>query len=202
MANLFNMNNPVWVFMGKLVDMAILTVLWAVCSLPVITIGASTTALYDVTLKLSENKEGYIISSFFHAFKRHFKQSTGIGLAAVFIGIFLLSDLYVYYHMESKIGVVLFTSFFILTILYVITVIYLFPLRSHYDDMSSKKLLAIAFMTALKNPGWTLLMVVSTASILAVGIFVMAPILIFSIGLIAYIHAKIINYADLVTQYS
>ena len=53
MKNLFHVENPVWVFMGKLVDMLILSGLWVICSLPVVTIGASTAALYYVTLKLA-----------------------------------------------------------------------------------------------------------------------------------------------------
>ena len=47
-----------------------------VCSLPIITIGASTTALYTVMLKLVKNEEGYIFKGFLHAFKLNFKQST------------------------------------------------------------------------------------------------------------------------------
>lgn len=64
MSKLFNLENPVWNFLGKLVDMMILTGLWLICCIPVVTIGASTTALYSVTLKMAENKEGYIVSSF------------------------------------------------------------------------------------------------------------------------------------------
>ena len=68
MKNLFNVENPVWVFMGKLVDMLILSGLWVICSLPVVTIGASTAALYYVTLKLANNEEGYTVRSFFFFF--------------------------------------------------------------------------------------------------------------------------------------
>lgn len=43
---LFNYDNPIWRFIGKLADLMILNLLWIICSLPVFTIGASTTALY------------------------------------------------------------------------------------------------------------------------------------------------------------
>ena len=39
MGSLFNLDNPIWRFMGKLVDVFILTLLWAVCCIPIITIG-------------------------------------------------------------------------------------------------------------------------------------------------------------------
>ena len=71
MNSIFSFDNPVWNFIGKLVDMLMLTVLWALCSLPVVTIGASTSALYYVMLKLAEDKEGSMFWSFFRAFKEN-----------------------------------------------------------------------------------------------------------------------------------
>ena len=55
--------------LSKICDIVCLNVLWLVCSLPIITIGASTTALYTVMLKLVKNEEGYIFKGFLHAFK-------------------------------------------------------------------------------------------------------------------------------------
>ena len=51
-------DNPIMRGMGRLADFIILNLLWVVCSIPIITIGASTTALYTVMLKLVKNEEG------------------------------------------------------------------------------------------------------------------------------------------------
>ena len=67
---LFNYDNPVWRFIGKLGDLIILNVLWIVCSIPIFTIGASTTAVYYVTLKMVRDEEDSTIKSFFRSFKR------------------------------------------------------------------------------------------------------------------------------------
>ena len=69
---LFNYDNPVWRFIGKLGDLIILNVLWLITSIPIVTIGASTTALYYVTLKLVRDEDGYTIRSFFKSFKENF----------------------------------------------------------------------------------------------------------------------------------
>lgn len=58
MGSLFNLDNPIWRFMGKLVDVFILTLLWAVCCIPIITIGPASTAVYYVTLKLVRDEVG------------------------------------------------------------------------------------------------------------------------------------------------
>ena len=57
-----------------------LNLLWFVCSLPIITVGASTTALYAVTLKIARNEEGNITTQFFWAFVRDFRQATTLWL--------------------------------------------------------------------------------------------------------------------------
>ena len=58
MAKLFDYNNIVWRFMGRVADLFFLTLLWAIGSLPLVTMGASTTALYYVALKMVKNQEG------------------------------------------------------------------------------------------------------------------------------------------------
>ena len=45
-------DNGVTRFLGKVADFMFLNLLWIVCSIPIITIGASTTAMYSVMLKI------------------------------------------------------------------------------------------------------------------------------------------------------
>ena len=70
---LFNYDNPVWRFIGKLGDLILLNILWTICSIPIFTIGASTTAVYYVTLKLVRDEDSSTIKGFFHSFKSNFK---------------------------------------------------------------------------------------------------------------------------------
>ncbi|MGN1184899.1 MAG: DUF624 domain-containing protein, partial [Oliverpabstia sp.] len=76
MNNLFNPDNKFFTFMGKVADLMILNLLCIVCCLPIVTAGASITALYYVTLKIARNEETYIARGFFHSFKENFKQAT------------------------------------------------------------------------------------------------------------------------------
>ena len=80
MKNWFQLDNPFWIFMGKLFDMVLLSVLWLVFSLPVVTIGASTTALYYVALKLANNEGGYTVRSFWQAFKQNLIPGIPLGM--------------------------------------------------------------------------------------------------------------------------
>ena len=77
---IFNYDNPVWRFIGKLGDLMILNILWVICSIPIFTMGASTTAVYYVTMKLVRGDDGYTLRNYFKSFKENFKQATVIWL--------------------------------------------------------------------------------------------------------------------------
>ena len=70
-------------FLGQLIA---LNLLWIVCSLPIITAGASTTALYYCTLKLHKDGDIRVFHDFFKSFKQNFKQSTLIWILMAAVG--------------------------------------------------------------------------------------------------------------------
>ena len=100
MSNLFNLDGPVLQFINKIVYSVYLNILWFVCCIPVVTVGASTTALFYVTLKISKNEEGSITKAFFHSFQQNLKQGTLIWLILLALGIILGIDGYILYHMR------------------------------------------------------------------------------------------------------
>ena len=57
MMKLFSMDGKLLENFNKITDLITLNLLWLICCLPVITAGASTSALYQVTLQIAENRE-------------------------------------------------------------------------------------------------------------------------------------------------
>ena len=74
--NIFNPDSPIMRFLSRLFDLIVLNALFIICCLPVVTIGASITAMYSVTLKMIRNEECYIVRGFFSSFKKNFKTAT------------------------------------------------------------------------------------------------------------------------------
>ena len=91
----FNFDNKLFVALGKVVDCAILSVLWLVCCLPVITIGVSSTALYYTVHKSIRGNRGYTTKNFFHAFKDNFKPATLSWIVTLAVQIILAMDAYI-----------------------------------------------------------------------------------------------------------
>lgn len=55
--------------MNKVADLCILNIICLVCCIPIVTAGASITAMYYVTLKMVRNEEAYIVRSFLNLLK-------------------------------------------------------------------------------------------------------------------------------------
>ena len=67
-------------FLRVLCDLMILNVLWAICSLPVVTVGPATTALCCVSLKLARGEPIATVRTFFEAMKSSLGQAMLLGL--------------------------------------------------------------------------------------------------------------------------
>ena len=68
--NFFNPDNWLWRGFGRLADFFLLSALWILCSIPVVTIGTASIALYDTVAHCFRYNEGGMVSRFFRTFKR------------------------------------------------------------------------------------------------------------------------------------
>lgn len=190
---LFDMDNPVWKYLGRIWDAIWLTILWFVCSLPVITIGASSTAASYVALKVMKDEEGSLTKQFFYSFKQNFKQATIIWLVALLFTIVLGVNFWFYYQLNNAFSKVFMIVLIVLSVVFTMVLHYIFPVLAKFDN-STKNLLIMSFVMALENINWTVFMVVATICVFVIGIFVFAPLLVGSIGLLAFIDAWILNH--------
>jgi uncharacterized membrane protein YesL len=112
--------------------------LWFVCCLPVITIGASTTALYSVMQKVVRDQEDRLTPSFFRAFRDNFRQATVIWLILAAFGAFLGLDAYILLHLRTgsagAFWTVLTAVLAVLAAFYVVELLYVFPLLARFEN--------------------------------------------------------------------
>lgn len=154
-------DNGVTRFLGKVADFMFLNLLWIVCSIPIITIGASTTAMYSVMLKLVKNEEGYIVKGFLKAFKENFRQSTLMWLLYLVFGIVIVVDFMLLRMMSQSIRTVMQIFLIFMTILLISMGIYGFALQARYENPIKNTLKNALILTVAKMP-YTLLMLVIT----------------------------------------
>lgn len=167
MDRFFNMDNKFFSVMGRVADLIILNVIFLICCLPIVTIGASLTALHYVTLKMARNEESYIVKSFFKSFKQNFKQATIINIIMLVIGAILYFDLHIVMGMSGSLSQVLYIIFIAFAFLYLIVFLYIYPVLSKFYN-STKNTFRNAILMAIRHLPYTILMAVITIAPAAV----------------------------------
>jgi uncharacterized membrane protein YesL len=188
MKRFFQLDNPVWKFIGNLADFFVLSVLWYLSCIPVVTLGCGTSAMYYVTLKMADNQEGYTIRSFLKAFRRDWKQCTLIWLIFLGGGLVITIDLYWCLLQDSLVSRALFITFILVAIIYLLCLTFIFPLVARCDN-TIKRLLGMCFVISLKNFLPILSAIVVTMAFFMLGVFVFPPVLLVAPGLSAYLNS-------------
>ncbi|MEA4965259.1 MAG: YesL family protein [Oscillospiraceae bacterium] len=134
MKNLFNLDAPIVQFAGKMATLLWMNVLWLFCCLPLLTIGASTTALYRMMFNLRQDKS-CTAKDFFRAFAANFKQAT----VHFLILLLLFAVLYAYYYgiclVTNQVVQFLLLAAFCAMFLFVgFTAVYVFPLTAYFEN--------------------------------------------------------------------
>ena len=158
MNGLFNLDSPIMRFLSKVCDLMILNVMCIICCLPIVTAGASITALYTITMKMVRGEESYIFKGFLKAFKENFKQSTIIWLIMAVLGIFVFVD----YQAASLLPENMSNLFRILIgaliIFYLMVLSYIFPYTARFEN-NIKNIFKNSLLIAILNLPWTILVI-------------------------------------------
>jgi uncharacterized membrane protein YesL len=201
MNNLLNLDGPIMRLINKIVYSVYLNILWFICCIPIVTIGASTTALFYVTLKISKNEEGNLTKAFFHSFKENFKQGTIIWLILLILGIILGIDGYVVYHMRFENALwTLCTAFLIVAaIAYAVVLMYIFPLLARFDNTIGAMFKNALFM-GIRFLFCTISMAAIYFMMLLVVVRFFTPAVIFGEGLCALLCSHLLSNILLLCQ--
>jgi uncharacterized membrane protein YesL len=182
--NLFDQELPLWRILNRVTDVLILAFMWTVTSLPLVTLGASCTAVYYVMLKMVRNEEGYLWKGYWKAFRENFKQSTVLWLLLLVLGLFFAGDIYYYYVQQNTITSGIQALFMGLMLVLVIVLLYVFPIISRFSNTTGK-LLSMALFLPFKHLGWTLALLALFA-VFAFLAWYIIPFAVLAYGVYAY----------------
>lgn len=132
--NLLGYNSPLISLLTKISQLFMINILWILCSVPIFTVGASTAALYSVTMAMAEKRGGNVFVSFFRAFKQNFRD--GVAVFLLMSGIFtvLAADLYVIMTYEFPGWPLAVGLLGLLTVLFLMVWSLVFPLTAKYHN--------------------------------------------------------------------
>lgn len=175
-----------------------LNVLWLICCLPIVTIGASTTALYYTSFKIAKDEGSYITTMFFRSFKQNFKQATIIWLIMLVTGLVIVADAVLLGRLRAAstgtvavIWTLLLACIFACMIAYAIVLTYIFPLLSIASNTTAN-MFKNAFLIGTHYLFVTILVFFIHYAMFFLVVNVFTPLIIFGEGLCAVISAHML----------
>ncbi|MDF2608794.1 MAG: hypothetical protein K0R92_268 [Lachnospiraceae bacterium] len=183
MSNFFNLDNGVFAFLGKLWDVIMLGIIYAIICIPIITIGPATTALYYTTVKVIRRERGYLMKEFFHSFKMNFKSGLIVSIILGIFYIIMYADRTFAKNLGGTYGYLLMAFFNAIAFIIIGVTIYIFPVLSRFK-MNIRELYKTAFFMTIKHLPTTLLLMIMIG-LFAFMCYIFNLLIIFTPGILA-----------------
>ncbi len=155
-----NYDNKILSIVNVAVDMLILGIFWFVTSIPLVTIGASTTAVYYTVNKCIRNKRAMLMLNTGKLLKSNLKKSTLAFIVWLIPAAFLVADCMLM-KQQLKAGTYLgmmYYFFLVLSGAVLAWAFYLFSYMARFECTVKEALKKSLFMM-LANLGWSILLV-------------------------------------------
>lgn len=134
-------------------QMIILSVVWLILCIPVVTAGAASSALYYTCRKLLQEEEGKVMKTYFSSFKSNFKQSVFVGIISFLVCGLLIYNAGIYYYIEKTgfLSVLILIFFWLIALFAVVWCHVVTAYLARFED-TTKTILKNAFLMCLMNP--------------------------------------------------
>lgn len=190
---MFRFDSPVMTFLAKVGDLILLNLMWIIGCLPVITVGASTTALYACITKFREDSETSLVRAFWQVFREEWKQATLLWLTELAVAAVLAADVYIV--LFSGIGTVWLIPVLILpAVVAFLASGYLFPLQARFCNSVPQTLKNALMLAVYRLPTSVL---IGAVNLLPVLLLLFLPDVLFLTGIFwVFVGGSLLAYVN------
>lgn len=196
MRNVIAPEGPIMQFFVRILDIAIISVVFTVTCIPIITLGCALTSLYYAVVKAVYHREGHVIKAYFHCFKVNLKQGLGLGIGCDILFAVLLGNLYLVFMMDlGMVGMVFGVIFIMMLVVLFVLIAYGFPILSRFEVQWFGLLQSSIHISVTHGSATFQLVVMEIMLIIGmVAAFVFfPPLIIIWPGLLVYAQSKILE---------
>ena len=101
MQTLFSPDSKFMQTMSRIADLLLLNFFFLLTCVPIVTIGAASTAMYTVCFRFGSEREAGTVRSYFRAFRENFKQATVLWLVILLCGVTAGINVFLFYSMSG-----------------------------------------------------------------------------------------------------
>lgn len=160
MGRFFNIDSPIMSGLNKLADLIWLNILAFFCCIPIVTVGASITALNYVALKMVRDEEGYVTKEYFKSFKQNFKQATIIWLIMLLVTAVIIGDLFIFIFADIAFPSWVRVALVAISVLAVFATMHVFPILARFENTVANTFKNSFYMGILHLPKTILMMII------------------------------------------
>lgn len=160
MGKFFNIDSPIMSGLNKLADLIWLNILTFICCIPIVTVGASITALNYVALKMVRDEEGYVTKEYFKSFKQNFKQATIIWLIMLLVTAVIIGDLFIFIFTDIAFPSWVRVALVAISVLAVFATMHVFPILARFENTVANTFKNSFYMGILHLPKTILMMII------------------------------------------
>lgn len=192
MESLFGSDGKVNRALGFVKNLMVLGLVALICCIPVVTIGASLTALNYVALKMARGEEGYILRDFFHSFRESFRASTIIWMGMLALLALFVMDFHVMNRSSAEYPDAMKIVVAVALVVLLLVMTYMFPLISRFQNSIKDYIRNGILMTILNLPRAIVMVVLYALPSVIGGYFIeIIPLtLMFGLSLPAWLSAR------------
>lgn len=194
MGSFFSIDSPFFNVMNKICDIILLSVVYVVCCIPIITIGPATTALYYTMVKVVRRERGYLFGEFFKSFKANFKSGSFLTIILVVAYLILWVDRNYAKGLaetNSSVAFAMTCVFNAISVILILTTIYVFPVLSRFT-IKGFQLLKTSFFISIRHLPSTLVIAVIIAAT-GIGMYILPIAFIFAPALATFLISFLIE---------
>ena len=134
MLQLFSPNSPLGRWLAFLLDALLISVAWVVCSLPIVTIGASTAALHRMALNWMRDRSDCDLKTYFRAFRENLKGGTAVWLILLVPLALILFNAYIVWFTEAEFPSIANWMVIIAALIWMAAAVYAFALQAAFEN--------------------------------------------------------------------
>lgn len=191
----FDLDSPLMQLLNKMADLLWLNILTMICCIPIVTAGASLTAMHYMALKIVRNEECYITRGFFKSFKENFKQATIIWLLLLLITLIIVGDIFIMRDSGIEFSNVMKVIITVAGVLVLFTATFVFPVLARFENTVFRTIKNAFMMSILQFPKTIAMIVLSLFPIILFAFSMrLIPIaFLFGLSLPAFLSAMMYN---------
>ncbi len=148
---MFDFDGNFYTYTGKIFDVMLVSIYWLIGCIPIITIGASFSALYAAVTKSVRCDRDSVTRQFWHAYKQNLVSS--IPLTLIYVGVIFLMFLNIGIldaRLRNLFGIFFMVLYALVIVLFIIAACYAFPALSRFD-MPSGWFVKLSFYMTVKH---------------------------------------------------